>query len=573
MKSFKILKKYLKGSYGLVWGSLFLAAISVLAKMAIPFMTGLAIDRLRSGDTEIAVYLIWMAGLLIVGSIFRYFFNLVISILGQRIVKEMRDEIFNTINALPVSYLDTHAHGDTLLRLVNDVENVQNGLISGASSLYEGVVQLFVTIVFMMVLNWALALAVIVLTPLSVFVSKAISSSNSKFFKVQNKTLGQLSSFSLESLSLLETVKAYGLTKGREKDFASVDQENATANYKALFASAIVNPATRLVNNTIYAIVVLLGIFFIIQEPTWLGVSFTVGGLSSFLTYSYQYMTPINEVASVATEMMFASASLERIEELLSSPLDVDDGTSPLGERIETLKAKGINFSYDGSRMIIKNFSLDVYKGHKIALVGPTGCGKTTIINLLMRFYDPQEGSFLMNGTSTLETNKHEMRSHIGMVLQETWLRKGTVAENIAFGKPEATMEEIISAAKKAHADEFIRRLPQGYQTIVSNSSGLSMGEKQLICVARIILIQPEIVLLDEATSNIDLRTELSLAGAFDELMKGKTSLVVAHRLSTIKNADHILVMRDGEIIEQGNFAQLMQKGGFFAELYNSQLA
>ena len=571
----KALLPYLKGSYLSIFLSFIFATISVGAKMAIPFVSGLAIEKMKNGDFEIMGHLYLILIFIAVGALFRYLFDYVTSFLAQKVVKRMRDQLFNSLVATSIGYIDTHEHGDLLLRLINDIENVQTGLITGVGALYEGAVQILITLVFMFMLNWLLALTVILLTPISVVVSKFISSRNAKYFRAQNKSMGELTAFSLESITNIEAIQSYGLEESKEEKFESLNSGVKSSNFKALFAASWINPSTRLVNNTIYASIIFLGALLLMHVSDWSLVAggFTVGALSSFLTYSYQYMTPFNEIADAAMDVFYASASLERINETIHAKKDVDEGKMSLGKSIDTLEAKDMNFSYDGKRMIIKDFNLDVYKGHKIALVGPTGCGKTTVINLLMRFYDSQTGGFYMNGIDSKLTPKQEMRCHIGMVLQETWLERGTIAQNIAFGKPEASMEEIVAAAKKAHADEFIRRMPKGYDSIVSNASGMSMGEKQLLCVARIMLMEPEIVLLDEATSNIDLRTELALAGAFDELMKGKTSLVVAHRLSTIKNSDLILVMKDGEIMEQGNFKQLMDKNGFFADLYRSQLA
>lgn len=572
MKTVKSLAKYMKGSYGLIALSLLLALASVGAKMAIPFVTGLAIDCIKNGNYDVSVHLFVCAGLLAVGALFRYAFDVSVVRIGQTLVKRMRDELFKALHDVPLSYIDRHERGDLLLRLINDIENVQTGLITGAGALYEGAVQILVTVVFMFVLNWILALVVIVLTPISVVVSRFISNHNSRYFKKQNEMMGKLTAYTLESITNLETIQSFGGEENRIATFEESNEEARKASFKASFAASWINPMTRVVNNAIYASVILIGALIIIHDVS-LGFVFTVGGLSSFITYSYQYMTPFNEIADAANDVLYATASFHRIEETIEAPKDVDEGKTSLGETIETLEAKDIHFSYDGKREIIKGFDLDIYKGHKIALVGPTGCGKTTIINLLMRFYDAQEGGFSMNGIKTVDAPKPEMRSHIGMVLQETWLKKGTIRENIAYGKPEASLDEVIVAAKKAHAHDFITRLKDGYDTVVSNASGLSTGEKQLLCVARIMLLQPEIVMLDEATSNIDLRTELNLSKAFDELMNGKTSLVVAHRLSTIKNADLIVVLKDGEILEQGNFEELMQAKGFFFDLYNSQLA
>ena len=586
MKNFKALKKYLRGSYGIVVLSFVFALLSVAAKMAVPFVTGIGVDVIRAWmknpmqedrySRALLIDLVLMIGLILCGTVFRYFFDFTTAYVGQRLVKKMRDDVYIALNEVPVSYLDRNPHGDLLLRLTNDIENVQTGLITGAGALYEGIVQILITIVFMFYLNYFLGLVVVILTPLSILTSRFISKHNAQYFKLQNEKLGQITAFSSESITNLEAIQSYGLEERKAQGFDEKNLELKGANFKATFAASWINPSTRLVNNIIYGSVILLGVWMILESGTawsWLGISFSVGSLSSFLTYSYQYMTPFNEIADAASDIFYADASLGRVMETLTTPKDIDMGNRPLGQEVQTLEAKDMVFSYDGKRTIIQRFNLDIYKGHKIALVGTTGCGKTTIINLLMRFYDPQQGGFYMNGIPTQEVSKKEMRSHIGMVLQETWLSKDTIAANIAFGKPNATMEEIVEAAKKAHADEFIRRMPEGYQTVVSNATGLSTGEKQLLCVARILLVQPEIVLLDEATSNIDLRTELALGKAFDELMRGKTSIVVAHRLSTIKNADLILVMKDGAVLEQGNFGELMAKNGAFADLYRSQLA
>lgn len=586
MKNFKALRKYLRGSYGIVVLSFVFALLSVAAKMAVPFVTGLGVDVIRAWmknpmqedrySRALLIDLVLMIGLILCGTVFRYFFDFTTAYVGQRLVKKMRDDVYIALNEVPVSYLDRNPHGDLLLRLTNDIENVQTGLITGAGALYEGIVQILITIVFMFYLNYFLGFVVVILTPLSILTSRFISKHNAQYFKLQNEKLGQITAFSSESITNLEAIQSYGLEERKAQGFDEKNLELKGANFKATFAASWINPSTRLVNNIIYGSVILLGVWMILESGTawsWLGISFSVGSLSSFLTYSYQYMTPFNEIADAASDIFYADASLGRVMETLTTPKDIDMGNRPLGQEVQTLEAKDMVFSYDGKRTIIQRFNLDIYKGHKIALVGTTGCGKTTIINLLMRFYDPQQGGFYMNGIPTQEVSKKEMRSHIGMVLQETWLSKDTIAANIAFGKPNATMDEIVEAAKKAHADEFIRRMPEGYQTVVSNATGLSTGEKQLLCVARILLVQPEIVLLDEATSNIDLRTELALGKAFDELMRGKTSIVVAHRLSTIKNADLILVMKDGAVLEQGNFGELMAKNGAFADLYRSQLA
>ena len=573
MNNLSNIKRYIKGDTKLAIASLLFATCSVVCKLSIPFITGLVINKMKVGDFNIMVYLYVGIGLLLLGSIFRYFFDILVSLLGHNVVKKMRDDVFSKFNRVSISYLDTHPHGDLLLRLISDIENVQTGLINGAGALYEGVVQIIVTLVFMFYLNYVLGLIVVLLTPISLIVSKFISSRNAKYFREQNAKLGELSSFGLETISNLETVQAYQLEDDRLSSFLVKNKDVKEKNFKAAFAASWINPATRVINNSIYAILILVGAWFI-NDNINVGVGLlTVGSLSSFLTYSLQYMTPFNEISDASSDILYALTSLKRVNEVLADKDDVDEGKEFIDGKVNTLEAKSMNFSYDGKRQIISNFNLDIYKGHKIALVGPTGCGKTTIINLLMRFYDPQQGGFYINGKESRTYSKHDLRSHIGMVLQDTWLSHGTIKENIAFGKPSATMEEIVAASKKAHADDFIRRLPKGYDTYISNSSNLSSGEKQLLCVARIMLIEPEIVVLDEATSNIDLRTELALSSSFDSLMKGKTSLVVAHRLSTIQNSDLIVVLKDGAMIEQGNFEELMSKQGFFYNLYNSQLA
>ena len=573
MNNLSNIKRYIKGDTKLAIASLLFATCSVVCKLSIPFITGLVINKMKAGDFDIMVYLYVGIGLLLLGSIFRYFFDILVSLLGHNVVKKMRDDVFSKFNRVSISYLDTHPHGDLLLRLISDIENVQTGLINGAGALYEGVVQIIITLVFMFYLNYVLGLIVVLLTPISLIVSKFISSRNAKYFREQNAKLGELSSFGLETISNLETVQAYQLEDDRLSSFLVKNKDVKEKNFKAAFAASWINPATRVINNSIYAILILVGAWFI-NDNINVGVGLlTVGSLSSFLTYSLQYMTPFNEISDASSDILYALTSLKRVNEVLAEKDDVDEGKEFIDGKVNTLEAKSMNFSYDGKRQIISNFNLDIYKGHKIALVGPTGCGKTTIINLLMRFYDPQQGGFYINGKESRTYSKHDLRNHIGMVLQDTWLSHGTIKENIAFGKPSATMEEIVAASKKAHADDFIRRLPKGYDTYISNSSNLSSGEKQLLCVARIMLIEPEIVVLDEATSNIDLRTELALSSSFDSLMKGKTSLVVAHRLSTIQNSDLIVVLKDGAMIEQGNFEELMSKQGFFYNLYNSQLA
>ena len=575
MKTFKILKPYLKGRMPLAFLALFFAMLSVTCKMSVPFLTGICIDQIRGGNLEIGTYLIVMASLIAAGMVFRYVFDFLLAKLGQDIVKSIRDDVYHKLLSVPAKFIDRHYHGDLLLRLIGDIENVQTGFVTGVGAVFEGAVQILVTLAFLFTLNWLLALLVVLATPLSIFVSKFISSHNAQYFKDQAAALGALHAFTLETMNNMETLKSFGQEQAWESKFSSKSENVRKANFKAAFAACWINPSTRLVNNTIYAGVILFGAWMLLakEQFSWSMVSFTIGGLSSFLTYTYQYMAPFNEIADASGDILNALSSLKRINEVLTEDNDIDEGTLVLPKKITDLSAKDIVFGYDEGKTIIHGFDLEMKPGQKIALVGTTGCGKTTIINLLMRFYDPQQGGFFVEGNSSTLYPKKDWRSHFGMVLQDTWLEHASIKENIAFGKEDATMEEIVHAARKAHADEFITRLKDGYDTIIGSEVSLSSGEKQLLCVARIMLVKPEIILLDEATSNIDLRTELSLASSFDELMKGKTSIVVAHRLSTIKNADLILVMDKGKIVEKGTFADLLKKDGAFAALYKSQFA
>lgn len=575
MKRLKLFLPYVKAERRFLFLALFCAVISSICKLAIPFLTGMAIDEIRHGNFDLTNLLLIMGGCIVGGSLFRYFFDLALSILSQRIVKRLRDDCFSRLLEVPVSYLDTHDHGDLLLRLVNDVDNVQTGLIMGAGALFEGAVQVLTTIVFMLYIHWLLGLLVIVLTPISVIVSRFISRYNAKYFKAQNADLGKISSLTLETLRNGDAVRSYSLMDEKKKEFEELNAKYRFSSFHALFAASWINPMTRWVNNTIYASVIVFGICLLVFPSAFAftGVAFSVGMLSSFLTYSYQYMTPFNEIADASTDVFYALTSWDRIREVLEAKPDIDEGKKVIDGQVERIEGRAVTFSYDGKRNVLDGFELDIKRGQKVALVGTTGCGKTTTINLLMRFYDPQGGGFYYNGVEGKGISKKSLRSHIGMVLQDTWLKHGTIRDNIAYGKPGASEEEIVSAAKKAHADDFIRLLPKGYDTEVSSSSGLSTGQKQLLCVARIILMQPEIVFLDEATSNIDLRTEMELSSAFDELMKGKTSIVVAHRLSTIRNADLILVMDKGKVVERGSFEELLERKGFFAALYQAQFA
>jgi ATP-binding cassette subfamily B multidrug efflux pump len=573
MKELKRLKPYLQGTKGIIILSLCFAFVATGSKLLIPFLAGKLINQFASGTLDQATFTTSMSVMLVLvatGTLFRYGFDYLTALLGQRVIKNLRSSLFKAYQEAPIAYLDQREGGDLVHRLVNDVENVQTGLVSGFAAFYDGIVAILFTLVFMGTLNWALALLVVGLTPISMLISRKVSRFNSKYFKAQAASNGQVMGFASESLQNSETVTSLGIAASREKDFDDLSESFRKNNFKAAFGASLINPATRMVNAFINAGIIALGSYFLIGKVD-VGVSFLVGDLSAFLTYAANYMQPFNEISDVVTEIDYAFASFKRIDDAVNLKRDVNAGKGVVNGKIGTLEARDVHFSYDASREIIKGFSLTIHQGEKVALVGPTGCGKTTLINLLLRFYDPQQGAFYADGIKTEELEKKAFRAHVGMVLQETWIFAGTVYDNIAYTKPEATPEEVHRAAERAEAAGFIERLPKGYDTWISDSSGLSIGEKQLLCVARVMLLEPEIVILDEATSAIDIRTESLLAKSFQELMKGKTSLVVAHRLSTIEKSDEIVVLKDGAIIETGTHAALLAKKGFYASLYDAQ--
>ena len=570
MKRIRGLLQYLKGDAHLVVLSLCFALFSVGCKLAIPYFIGLSIDTIRTGDMEIAKYLFWILGLLAVGAASRFFFDYFVGMVGEIIVKKMRSSLYKKMVDLPISFFDGRKEGDLLLLFTNDIDTVRTGIVSGGAALFEGSVMILMTIVLMFVLNWLLALMVVFLTPISLIVSRLISKANAKSFRAQNARLAELTGLSNESIANLETIQSYGMGELREDIFAKKADEVRSAQFKAVFSSAWINPSSRLVNNFIYGSLVMVGAFLLIEQPSFLHQAFTVGYLSSFLTYAYQYMTPFNEVADASGDILYALSSLGRFEDVMNKREDVDEGKTPIGEAVESLEGNDIHFGYSPSQEVLKGIDFKIKKGQIVALVGTTGCGKTTLINLLMRFYDPRIGEICVNGSKLPDVSKQELRCHFGMVLQQTVLFHGTIGDNIRFGVDSATDEELEQAAKAAKADALVAKLPQGYDTPIE-SVVLSSGERQLICLARVLLCAPEVVLLDEATSNIDLRTEAALSGGFDTLLKGKTAVVVAHRLSTIVDADTILVMDQGRIVEHGNFATLMKQNGFFARLYHSQ--
>ncbi len=567
-----MLNRYLKGSKkGLVLAFI-MAVVSTFAKLMIPFIAGRLINGAIDGkiaSDNLSLSIILMSVCLVVGTATRYGFDALCGKLAQEVGARIRKEVVGSYLNVPISYLDTHAEGDLLLRLLNDTENVQQGLIVGGATFFDGVVAILVTMVMMFTLNWLLGLAVVVLTPLSLLTSRFVSKFNAKHFKGQAKNAGKMSGFVSESLTNSQTIQNLNLFNERKKGFDEISDVYRKDVFKASMGASIINPSTRLVNGIINAILITLGA--VIITANWnLGITFGVGDLTAFLVYASNYMEPFNSVSDVIAELSFAFASLERIDTLINQN-KVDRSGLKLEEGIEDIHSESLDFGYVPETLVLKNVNMDLPKGKRIALVGPTGCGKTTLIQVLMKFYDPNSGDFFWNGKASQEISSDTICDKVGMVLQNTWIFHGTVKENIAYGNPNASDEDVTEAAKAALAHEMIMRLPNGYDTIISDASGLSAGEKQLLCVARVFCRKPEIIVLDEATSNIDIRTESILNNSFDNLMKGKTSLVVAHRLSTIVASDKIYYLKDGEILESGTHQELLMKRGYYYELYMSQ--
>ena len=551
--------------------SLLVAAVSVAAQLYIPILCGDAIDKmLGKGNVDLAGVLRIAVSILVVAAV-AALAQWLLSVCNNRITfsvsRDLRNEALRKIQTLPLSYLDSHPSGDIVSRMVADVDTFADGLLMGFTQLFSGILTIFGTLLFMLRENVPITLVVVCITPLSLVVAGFLAKRSYGYFQSQSTVRGKQTALVNEMIEGQKVVQAFGHEAESLAAFDEVNGQLQDVSLKAIFFSSLTNPATRFVNNIVYAGVGLVGALYAVRG------GITIGQLSVFLSYANQYTKPFNEISGVVTELQNALACAARVFELL----DAEDQV-PEAENAAALQPDGhvqlqdVSFRYLPDRPLIEGLSLDVQPGQRIAIVGPTGCGKTTLINLLMRFYDVNSGSIKVSGTDIRDVTRASLRGSYGMVLQDTWLRAGTVRENIAYGKPDATMDEVIAAAKAAHAHSFIRRLPEGYDTVIAEDGGnISQGQKQLLCIARVMLCLPPMLILDEATSSIDTRTEVRIQKAFARMMQGRTSFIVAHRLSTIREADVILVMKDGHIVEQGSHAQLLAQGGFYAKLYNSQ--
>lgn len=550
--------------------SLLLAVISVIFTLLVPVEIGEAIDNIGSG---MGIYLIKTAVFAGIVGISTYSMNLLNNRISYLTVREIRNKAIQKIEKLPLKYIDSHSRGDIVSRVISDADQFSDGLLMGFSQAFTGILTIVGTLVFMLRMNIAITIVVVCVTPLSLFVAKFISSRTYSMFRAQSLERGEQTALIDEMISNEKVVKAFGREKEVIERFDEINLRLQKTSLKAIFFSSLTNPSTRFVNSVCYALVALAGALFVLigsDNPVTSGI--TIGTLTVFLSYANQYTKPFNEISSVISELQNAIACAARVFEIIDTDAESPDDELKESEFVKgEVEIKEVSFSYSPDKELIKNFNLKVQPGQRIAIVGPTGCGKTTLINLLMRFYDVNSGSISVDGLDIREVKRSSLRQSYGMVLQDTWLRRGTIKDNIRFGREDATDEEIVEAAKLAHAHSFIRRLSNGYDTVIGEDGGeLSQGQKQLLCIARVMLTHPEMLILDEATSSIDTRTEIIIQKAFNTLMEGHTSFIVAHRLSTIKNADMILVMRSGQIVEMGNHEELIKKHGFYYELYNS---
>lgn len=567
-KVWKYIDKY---KYFLILSMIF-AVITVSLTLYAPILVGRAIDCIVGAGNvdfaEIGRILIKLVIIILITAVVQWLMNVCNNKIAYNVSRDLRQRAFVKIENLPCSYLDSHAKGDIVSRVINDVDQLSDGLLMGFTQFFTGIVTIIGTIGFMLSINVWITLVVVLVTPLSFFIARFIAGKTYKMFSLQSKTRGEQTAFIDEMISNQKVAEAYNMNDENLERFDDINNRLADYSLKATFFSSITNPATRFVNSIVYAAVALFGAILAVNG------GITVGILSSFLAYANQYTKPFNEISSVVTELQNALACASRVLKLIEEESvtpdreDAVDIENPQGE----IEIRNLAFSYSPEKELITNLNLKVKPGMTVAIVGPTGCGKTTLINLLMRFYDANSGEILLDGNNILDITRNSLRKNIGMVLQDTWLKSGTIAENIRLANPNATDEEIVYAAKAAHAHSFIKRLPDGYQTFIGEDGGsLSQGQKQLLCITRLMLSPPPILILDEATSSIDTRTEIRIQKAFNKLMQGRTTFIVAHRLSTIKNADVILVMNDGNIIEQGNHKALFEKKGFYYTLYNSQ--
>ena len=554
--------------------SILLSAVYVGLSLYVPILAGRAIDNIIApGSVDYAQIMLELTKIAVVAAIAalaQWLMNIINNSMTYNVVKDMRTEAFDRLMKLPLSYIDAHPYGETVSRIIADVDQFADGLLLGFSQLFTGILTTIGTLIFMLSVNAPITLAVVILTPLSLFVARFIARRTHSMFARQGEDRAEQTAFVEEMIGNQKVVQAFAHEQANEERFDEINKRLSESSLQAIFYSSITNPATRFINSLVYAAVGLTGAFAAVAG------SITVGGLSAFLSYANQYTKPFNEISGVITEFQNALVCAERIFALIEEPTEEPDAADArvLDHAEGIVQANAVAFSYVADRPLIKCLDLDVKSGERVAIVGPTGCGKTTLINLLMRFYDVNAGSISVDGTDIRNITRHSLRRNYGMVLQETWLKEGTIRDNIVMGKPDATEKEIIDAAKAAHSHGFITRLPNGYDTVIGEDGGsLSQGQKQLLCITRVMLCLPPMLILDEATSSIDTRTEQHIQHAFAQLMQGRTSFIVAHRLSTIKNADMILVMKDGDIIEKGKHDELVARGGFYAALYNSQFA
>ncbi len=550
--------------------SILLAAASVAFSLYIPVLAGNAIDTIAGAgrvDFKALMPPLFGIGILaLMTAAAQWIMNTLNNRITYRVVRDIRNAAIGKIQILPLGYLDTHPAGETVSRIISDADQFADGLLMGFTQLFTGVVTIAGTLGFMLSINWKITLVVVILTPLSLFVAKFIANRIHSMFVLQAKTRGEQTAYVEETVGNKKTVTAFSREEKCLEEFDEINERYAKYSLKAIFASSLTNPCTRFVNSMVYAAVGLAGAFAVVNN------TITIGELSCFLSYANQYTKPFNEISGVIAELQNALVCAERIFELIEEKPQTPDieNAIVINDAEGNVEFDNVAFSYSKDKELIKDLSLSVEKGNRVAIVGPTGCGKTTLVNLLMRFYDVDEGKISVDGVDINDATRESLRKSYGMVLQDTWLKEGTVRENIAMGRPDATDEEIIQAAKASHAHSFIKRLPKGYDTVISDeASGLSQGQKQLLCITRVMLCLPPMLILDEATSSIDTRTEIRIQKAFTKMMEGRTSFIVAHRLSTIRNADVILVMNNGKIIEQGNHDELMAKNGFYSELYN----